>query len=67
MPGRRNSPWTNFSPGGQNDMTASELLQATMHYGTQLAPFAFVFSIIACGEELAELIRKVVVKTSSKW
>lgn len=39
-------------------MTASDLIGASMDYIAALAPFALVYAVIACAEQLVGLLKK---------
>jgi len=39
-------------------MTAADLIAASLDYIAALAPFALVYAVIACAEQLVGLIRK---------
>lgn len=39
-------------------MTAQELIEASVQYILMLSPFALVFTVIACAEQLIGLVKK---------
>lgn len=45
-------------------MNAQDLIQASMQYLLWLSPFALVFSVVACADQLISLVKKAAIASN---
>lgn len=48
-------------------MSAQDLIGASMQYLLALSPFALVFSVVACAEQLIGLVKKAAAVKRRGW